>query len=359
MNLFLKTSRVCLFYIVKVVEDIEFFLIWYMIKIIANHNREYMQNITIKSIKRIDDKLIQLQKLRLLPSSAVKKLQEQFEIEMTYNSNAIEGNSLTLKETFLVINEGITIKGKPLKDHLEAKDHHDALEFLYELVNRDSQPTISQKLIKDIHHLILKKTDESFAGKYRNSNVFIAGAEHTPPDALDVPFKMGNLISWFGKNQQKLHPIELATILHHRFVHIHPFFDGNGRTARLLMNIILMKAGYPLAVILKNDRKKYYNVLNAADKGDLSLLVKFVIQATERSLDIYLKILTPTTQKREEYDVLSEISKQTPYSTKYLNLLAREGKLEAHKQKRNWLTSIEAVNRYIETRERKRKIKNN
>lgn len=306
---------------------------------------------------RIDEKLAKLVALRPLPSTAVKKLQERFEIEMTYNSNAIEGNSLTLKETFLVINEGLTIKGKPLKDHLEIKDHHEALDMVYELIGYDAQPTLSEHLIRTLHQLVVRKTEEEFAGKYRVSNVFIGGADHTPPDALQVPADMKKMMTWFGKEQKTLHPIELAALLHHKLVYIHPFFDGNGRTARLVMNVILMRAGYPLAVILKNDRKKYYQALAAADKGQLESLVRFVAQAVERSLDIYLKTLTPATQNQERFQLLSQISKNSPFSTKYLNLLARQGKLEAHKQGRNWLTSQEALQRYLDGRERKRVVK--
>lgn len=303
---------------------------------------------------RIDKKKKQLQKLRPLPTTAVKKLQKQFEIEMTYNSNAIEGNSLTLKETYLVINKGVTIKGKPLKDHLEAKDHHEALEMVYELIDHKSQPTFSERLIRSLHQLVVKKTDEKIAGKYRNTNVFIAGSDHVPPDAIQIPSEMKNLLTWYSKKQKEMHPIELSAIFHHKLVHIHPFIDGNGRTARLVMNILLLRAGYPLAVILKNDRKKYYRALQLADKGDLSLLIRFIAQAAERSLDIYLKILTPRTKLSEEYLSLSEISPNTPYTTKYLNLLARQGSLEAHKQGRNWLTTVQAVQRYIDGRQRKR-----
>lgn len=304
--------------------------------------------------QRIDDKLKRLQELRPLPLSALKKLRQQFQIEMTYNSNSIEGNSLTLKETFLVINEGITIKGKPLKDHLEAKDHHEALEFVYELVQPDKKSTLSENLIRNLHCLVMKKTDEEWAGRYRLSNVIIAGADHKPPDASLVPTKMANLINWFQENKKKLHPIELASLLHHKIVYIHPFFDGNGRTARLIMNIILMRKSYPLAIILKNDRKKYYQVLSQADKKNYSPLVKFTSQSVERSLDIYLKTLTPVSYKREKFLPLAKISKKTSYSAKYLNLLARLGKLEAHKEGRNWLTSTEAVKRYLKNRKRQR-----
>ena len=145
-------------------------------------------------------------------------------------------------------------------------------------------------------------------------------------------------------------------MLHHKLVHIHPFFDGNGRTARLTMNLFLMQAGYPLVVIMKTDRKKYYDVIDKADKGEYELLVKFVAQSIERSLDIYLKTLTPATTKQEKFVSLAAISKAAPFSAKYLNLLARQGKLEAHKEGRDWLTSKEAIERYLKNRARQRKI---
>lgn len=304
--------------------------------------------------ERIDEKLKRLQKLRPLPAVSVQKLKEQFAIEMTYNSNAIEGNKLTLKETFLIINEGITIKGKSLKDHLEAKDHYDALNYLYNLIERDKKHTISEVFIRNIQRLVVKKTEEENAGKYRTSNVIIAGSDHTPPDASEVPALMEDLIKWIKNNRRKLHPIELAAILHHKLVFIHPFFDGNGRAARLAMDLILMQKGYPLVVILKNDRKKYYETLAKADKGNYFPFVRFIAQAVERSMSIYLKTLLPASVKKERFLPLSEISKQTPYSEKYLNLLIRQGKIEAHKEKRNWLTSLEAVQRYIKNRKRKR-----
>lgn len=303
---------------------------------------------------RIEAKLQTLNKLRPLPPSLVKKLKEQFKIEMTYNSNGIEGNSLTLKETFLVINEGITVKGKPLKDHLEAKNHYEALEYLSDLVEKGKHQTISEALVRNLHSLVVQDTEKEWAGKYRNSNVIIAGSEHNPPEAIGVPSLMGKLVSWLKEDSRKLHIIELAALFHHRLVYIHPFFDGNGRTARMAMNLLLMQKGYPLVIILKNDRKKYYNVLARADKEDFKPLVRFIAQAVERSLDLYLKTLMPSSQKREKYLTLSDISKKVPYSAKYLNLLIRQGRLEAHKMGRNWVTSLEAVARYRKSRQRKR-----
>lgn len=304
--------------------------------------------------KRIESKMCELDRLRPLPSSAVDKLRQQFEIEMTYNSNGIEGNSLTLKETYLVVSEGITVKNKPLKDHLEAKDHYEALEFIVELVEHKKPQTVSEQLIRTLHQIVVRDTEKEWAGKYRNSNVIITGAKHRPPDAIAVPLKMAEFIQWFGKNEGKLNTIELAALIHHKFVNIHPFFDGNGRVGRLLMNVVLLRQGYPLSVVLKNDRKKYYDTLAKADDGDYVSFVRMIAQSVERSLDIYLNVLRPSKKGNEKFLTLSEISPKTPYSTKYLNLLIRQGKLGAHKEGRNWLTSIEAIERYIQNRKRKR-----
>jgi len=304
--------------------------------------------------KNIERRLSELNKLRPLPLPAVKKIQEQFQIEMTYNSNAIEGNSLTLKETSFVINEGVTIKGKPLKDHLEAKNHKEALGYLYDLVEHGKRHTISETLIRTIHQLVVQETDKEWAGRYRNSNVYIAGTSHLPPEAMNVPSEMQNLAKWVKLQRNKFHIIELAALFHHKLVYIHPFFDGNGRVARLMMNVLLMQKGYPLVIILKNDRKKYYRMLEKADKGSYSELTRFVALSVMRSLDIYLKTLTPFSKRQERFISLAESSMKTPYSPKYLNLLAREGKLEAYKEGRNWLTTKEAIQRYINSRQRKR-----
>ncbi|KKQ45901.1 MAG: Filamentation induced by cAMP protein Fic [Candidatus Moranbacteria bacterium GW2011_GWC2_37_8] len=314
-----------------------------------------MQYLDKKIQKRIDDKLALLNSFRPLPISAVQKLKEKFEIEMTYNSNAIEGNSLTLKETYLVINEGLTIKGKPLKDHLEAKNHQEALEYLYDLVEQDKKNTFSENLIRSLNQIVQQNIDKEWAGRYRNSGVIIGGADHKPPEALEIPKLMQNLIGWIGDNKKKMHPVELAGILHHRLVYIHPFFDGNGRTSRLAMNIILMQSGFPLVIVLKNDRKRYYQTLSSADKGEYADFVNFIARAVERTLDIYLKILMPSKKGNEKYISLADLAKDSKFTEKYLNKLARNGKLEAHKEGRNWLTSKDALRRYMDSRERVRK----
>jgi Fic family protein len=314
-----------------------------------------MQYLDEKIQKRIDDKLALLNSFRPLPISSVRKLKEQFKIEMTYNSNAIEGNSLTLKETYLVINEGLTIKGKPLKDHLEAKNHQEALEYLYDLVEKDKKNTFSENLIRSLNQIVQQNIDKEWAGRYRNSGVIIGGADHRPPEALEIPKLMRDLVGWVGSNNKKMHPVDLASIVHHKLVFIHPFFDGNGRTSRLVMNILLMQSGLPLVIVLKNDRKKYYQTLSFADKGDYVPFVNFIARAVERTLDIYLKILSPSKKGNEKYISLADLAKESKFTEKYLNLLARSGKLEAHKEGRNWITSKDALKRYMDSRERVRK----
>ena len=297
--------------------------------------------------KLLEEKLKELNKLRPISSDLLVKLQERFEIEMTYNSNAIEGNTLTLKETYWVIQQGIAVKGKPLKDHLEAKNHKEALDFLYELIEKDSRSTISEQLIKNLHALVIQEIDKDIAGQYRDVDVFITGTDHKPPTAFDVPIKMQELVEWAKQNHKKMNIIEFATKMHHKFVHIHPFRDGNGRTGRLLMNIFLMHFGYPLVIIQKNDQKKYYRVLQMADNGNCKPLVQFIAQTTLRSLNIYLDTLTPSKDK-EKYISLFEASQSCSYSQEYLGKLAKEGRIDAHKEGRNWLTTKEAIERYRE-----------
>ncbi len=308
-------------------------------------------------LKRIDQKHQVIQTKRPLSPQLVQKLKEQFSLEMTYNSNAIEGNKLTLKETYFVINEGITVKGKSLKDHLEAKNHQEALHFLFGLIEHQKRHTISEQLIRTLQQLIIKDIEHSETGSYRQGNVMITGSKHKPPPAYQVPQLMEQMIIWARKNSDKLHPVELAAQAHHKLVHIHPFTDGNGRTARLFMNLILLQKGYPLVIILKNDRQKYYRSLEKADKGNVQDFEKFIAQAVERSMSIYLNAIQSGSNKREQLILLSALAKENPYSEKYLNLLARSGKLEAHKEGRNWLSSQKALAEYLQNRERKRKAK--
>ncbi len=304
--------------------------------------------LSTKTQALLNAKLKQLSALRPISPVALEKIREQFQLEMTYNSNAIEGNSLTLKETFWVIQEGLTIKGKPLKDHLEAKNHQEALKFLYEMIDQKSKNTLSEYQIRQLHHLVVKESQSDIGGKYRDGQVMITGTDHVPPPAYEIPLMMNDLVQWYRKNREKFHVVELAAILHHKLAYIHPFWDGNGRTARLVMNILILEAGYPLAVVLKNDRKRYYRVLGLADKGKYGPLSEFIAQAVLRSLNIYLQALTPVTKRKNQefFLPLEELAKGSKYSANYLRKLATQGKLEAFKKGRNWLSTKEAIERY-------------
>lgn len=295
-------------------------------------------------IKRIIEKKARLDSKRPLPSAVIKNLKEYFTIEWTYNSNAIEGNSLTLRETQMVLREGITIKGKSLREHFEAKNHEKAIAYLEEIVKPRYQ--LTENDILEFHGLVLDGIEEEFKARYRNGQVRIIGANFLPPNYRKVDRFMKELIDFTNKNPKKLDIISHVTKIHHRFVWIHPFFDGNGRTARLITNLWLMKYGYPPSVILNNDRKKYYDALNRANKEDYDKLTLLMAQTIERSLDIYLEACGA--KKDDEYVLLSELAKDLPYSQEYLSLLARQGKIDAFKQSRNWLSSKKSIDKYIE-----------
>ena len=196
---------------------------------------------------------------RPLPKHTLKSLHEQWVLEWTYHSNAIEGNTLTLKETKVVL-EGITIGGKSMREHVEVINHKEAIDYI-EAFLQEKTP-LSETFIKSIHQLILKNIDADHAGVYRQENVLISGADHRPPDYLHIPEQMTVLLHDY--HHFSGHPIERAAKLHVDFVKIHPFVDGNGRTARLLMNFDLMQSGYSPLIFRAPDRLAYYEALDKA-----------------------------------------------------------------------------------------------
>ena len=305
-----------------------------------------------KQLERIHEKKRELDKKRPIPSYVLKSIKDSLSIEWTYNSNSIEGNTLTLQETKMVIEDGFTIKGKSLREHFEVVNHQEAIEFVESLASNEY--VLNKLDILSIHHLVLQKIEKDFAGKYRTSGVRISGANFVPSNALKVDEFVSELIDF--ANDSEVDILIRSAIFHHRFVWIHPFFDGNGRTARLLLNLILMKSGFPPAIILKNDRKKYYDALNQANNQDYSKLVLLILQAVERTLDIYLGNLNNTYDQYQSItDIVSE--PDVPYGQEYVSLLARKGKIDAFKEGRNWLTTKDAVLDYIENRDRKRVLK--
>ena len=208
---------------------------------------------TIDSLKN------KLDAQRPLPSSVVKNLQEDLILRWTYHSNAIEGNTLTLLETKVVL-EGITVGGKALREHFEAINHRNAIYYVEDIIKKEEP--FSEWQIRNIHQLILKNIDDDNAGRYRQQNVLISGATNTPPDYTLLNDKMAHFVDWYNTEAYLMHPIERATKVHADFVGIHPFIDGNGRTSRLLMNLELMKAGYPPCVITVENRLAYYEALD-------------------------------------------------------------------------------------------------
>lgn len=304
-------------------------------------------------LQSIEGKKRELDKLRPLPPSLVQKLKEQFLIEWTYNSNAIEGNTLSLQETELVINRGLTIGNKSLKEHFEAINHKECIGLIEKFVERKEE--LSTTFIKQIHKVILKNIDDHQAGIYRKTNVRILGAVHIPPDATKIERLMDEFLAWYFSNKHTMTAPELAAWVQYKFVWIHPFIDGNGRTARLLMNLVLLQNGYPPAVILNLDRQKYYRVLRQADMDKPKEFLNFIGRSIERSLVIYLNSVTPANEKKEHqgYISLKEATNYCNYSLEYLSLLARTGKLPAIKFERNWMTTREAIENYLKKVEKK------
>jgi Fic family protein len=294
--------------------------------------------------ERLIDKKTILSKNRPIPGIAIKKIAEQLSIEWTYNSNSIEGNTLTLRETQLVLQEGITIKGVSLREHFEAVNHDKAIDYVVSLCKPNY--VLCAKDILAVHALVLRSIEDQDAGRIRNSGVRISGANFTPPNAIKVPGLLDELVEYINRNPENLNSLELASVFHHRFVWIHPFFDGNGRTVRLIMNLLLMRDGFPPAIILSNDRKKYYDALNKANTSDYNKLILLIAQALERSLNIYINTLDDT---NDLYKPISQLIEEAnlPYGQEYLSLLARKGKLDAYKEGRNWLSTQDAIKKYF------------
>lgn len=306
-------------------------------------------------VARILEKKKILDQYRPFPKPILERLREQFIAEWTYNSNAIEGNTLTLRETLLVLERGITVKGKSLREHFEVTNHRAAIFELEKIIQMKEK--ISEESVLKLHAHILDNIDDRYAGVYRRENVRILGARLIPPSPYKVPNLMKDFFIWLNENPEQLSIIELAAVAHYKFVSIHPFIDGNGRTGRLFMNLLLMQHGFPPAVILVADRRKYYNVLNAANLGNLKPFVQFIARSAERSIGLYLEAIEPKTdesQAGKEYVLLKDAAKDSRYSQEYLSLLARRGKIHAIKKGRDWYTTEDDIEDYEIMRNKKK-----
>lgn len=246
--------------------------------------------------KKLTDKLTtidQLQKeLNALRSYDSYRITQALELEYTFESNRIEGNTLTLRETDLVINEGLTVSGKTMREHLEVVNHQEAIEYIKQLVQR--KININEREVLNIHNLILRGIQPEYAGKYRDIQVMIKGSEHMPPQPFLVKDEMIRYFEWYEKNKIQLHPVILAAEMHERLVTIHPFVDGNGRTSRLIMNLILLSKGFVIANI-KGDydtRMAYYSALEEVQTNkSKDAFHHFIADVEIECLKRYLNIL--------------------------------------------------------------------
>ena len=298
-------------------------------------------------MSKLDELTLKKKKLDTLKPAqgqAFQNLEHWLKVELTYSSNAIEGNTLSRMETAEVIEKGVsaTISGKPLKDQLEAINHAKALEFIKNLAKkRKGHQFITEEDILDIHKVILDGISDDWAGKYRETQVFIRGTNLDLPKPNEVPILMKKFIEWLG-DQQGQHPVKVASEAHFKFESIHPFVDGNGRVGRLLLNLILIINGYPMAIIRNEQRTQYLAALNVAQtKGEFALIQGLIEDAVERSLDAYIaavegKAVLPTLMGEVARDSdkllkIGELAKATGENIPTIRFWTKEGFLKVAK----------------------------
>ena len=251
-------------------------------------------------IQRLDNLHSEINKFRQegdLDQLSNEKLRDYFRTQHIFHSAGIEGNRLTLQETMLVLKEGITISEKSIQDTIEVKNLGTAFDFFYELAQQDTP--ISENYLKQMHQLVVGNDPYLNAGNYRNVGVVITGSEHTPPEPFELPFKMQELMEWLNENFEQENPIVLAAVAHHEMAKIHPFADGNGRTARLLLNLILMKKGYPICSIKRTERPRYYEAMSEADNGNYHPIVEMVGEGCAELFAVYVRIREETNRKTQ------------------------------------------------------------
>jgi len=290
--------------------------------------------------RRLLQKKKQLDAYRPLEPFMVQRLHQDLRLLATYHSNAIEGNTLSLRETQMVLEYGITVDGHPLREYLEATNHAEAFDALPKLVERP----ITVETVEMLHRLVMDKIDPH-AGELRPVSVYIRGAPFTPPPAKDVPLYLAQWVHWLTSDDA-LHydPVTRATIAHHDFEVLHPFADGNGRVGRLLLNLMLIQDGYPPALVLREWRPRYIQALQQAYVGEYSPLVDLVGLAVEQALDLYLEACVESSAHLLPMNELAPLFNTT---VDYLGQLARRGKFEAKKRGQHWYASKEAVQHYF------------
>ncbi len=240
-------------------------------------------------LEKINQILKEISAHRPLSKGEFTELQKSLKVEFTYNSNAIEGNTLTRSETKLVIEDGLTIAGKTIREINETLNHNELFEILYSAV--EEKISLDENLILKIHKFVLKNIDDENAGVYRKIQVYISGDEKIPTPPNKIPEEMNELLEWLKKNENKADPVILAAEFHYRFVKIHPFIDGNGRTVRILTNVILMQQEFPLVIIPMVRRADYISSLNSAIPK--SKFLEFFADVVHENLKDYLRMISP------------------------------------------------------------------
>lgn len=237
----------------------------------------------------IDSLQKEINSYRPFDADFLKQLREYYKIGLTFSSNALEGNTLSESETKIVLEEGITIGGKPLKDHLEAIGHAEAYDFLYTLAG---QQIVEEKDVQQLHKLFYFRIDEKNGGKYRSSKAIITGSKYALPKPADLPLLMKEFIARLKTLREKYHPVKVAALAHKELVFIHPFIDGNGRTARLLMNLILLQQQFQIAIIPPITRREYIDSLELAHTNDeefIYFIARMVRETQKDCLRLFLK----------------------------------------------------------------------
>lgn len=290
--------------------------------------------------ERIRRKKAQLDLYRPLPTDTVRRLNEDLRVFLTYHSNAIEGNSLSLQETQMVIDYGVTIHGHPLREYLEATNHAEAYQYVTSLVEKQEKITI--QTILTLHSLVTDKILES-KGRFRTVPVSIRGSNMTPPPAHQVEKLMREWVAWIYGEGIEYDAVTRAAIAHHGFEAVHGFEDGNGRVGRLLLNLMLMQEGYPPALLLNDWRTRYIHGLNTANTGQYGPLLNLIGQSVEAGLDLYLEACAAAP---DNYSPLRELVEASGYPLEYLSWLARQGRIDAVKRDGRWYSTREAIEQY-------------
>ena len=282
-------------------------------------------------VERLTEKKKIIDRAGEMPDALARNLHEWFRVELTYTSNALEGNTLTRRETAMVVEKGITVGGKSLVEHLEATNHAQAFDWISEKSSKPLKHFTENDLLL-LHKMILTGIDNQNAGFYRNVPVRLSGSRTVLPNPRKVPDLMNGFHQWL-QSKQDIHPVDLAAEAHYRLVTIHPFVDGNGRTARLLMNLILMSHGYPPAIIRKSERGKYLDALEKAQTGgSLDDYLQLIYRAVDRSLDIYVEATSGEGDFVAEPDDtllrIGQLAKQTGVNVSTIRFWLTSGLLE-------------------------------